>query len=165
MTDGPSWSCPLCGYVTNSSMKIGEAATARPAPRTGDVSICLRCGEPGVFDHSPLGVLFVRIPSVIELAVFMGNERVTGAMAMVKEAREETRARGERWVGDGSPRPIFTATAVRVGELWVLSVEGVGTVEARSLRRAKVAVRDMLSVMRDLDKDAFSVVIDRQGDR
>lgn len=60
-------------------------------------------------------------------------------------------------------RPTYIATATREADLWVLDVEGIGAMRARSLRRAKSAVRDMISAALDIDKGSFHVVIDRHA--
>lgn len=86
------WECPACGWYAT---KASDPASQRETPRPGDVFVCVACGEPGVFDQSAFGAPYVRVPSVIELAVIMGNERVTGVMAMVREARDLANGAGE----------------------------------------------------------------------
>lgn len=65
--------------------------------------------------------------------------------------------------GPETARPTYTATATREADWWVLNVEGIGATQARSLRRAKSAVREMISAALDIDKGSFHVVIDRHA--
>lgn len=59
-------------------------------------------------------------------------------------------------------KPVYEATATREDDWWVLEVEGVGATQVRSLRRASVVVRDMVSAVLEIPTDSFDVVIDRQ---
>lgn len=45
----------------------------------------------------------------------------------------------------------YTATAVREGRWWVLSVEGIGVTQARNLREAPEQARGMIAAMLDVD--------------
>lgn len=85
------WECPACGWY---AAKASDPASQRETPRPGDVFVCLACGEPGVFDAGTFGP-YVRVPSVIELALILRMERVTGVIAMVREARDLANGAGE----------------------------------------------------------------------
>jgi len=51
----------------------------------------------------------------------------------------------------------YTYTTTREGEWWVLTVEGIGTTQVRSLRRASAQVRDMIAATLDLNPDDIQV--------
>ena len=47
-TDTPRNLCPACGYLIDAA----SALAGRGAPRPGDVSMCLSCGEVLMFDDA-----------------------------------------------------------------------------------------------------------------
>jgi hypothetical protein len=54
----------------------------------------------------------------------------------------------------------YNATASREGKWWLITVEGVGVTQARSLRDARRAARGLISAMLDLDEDEIAVEVD-----
>lgn len=53
----------------------------------------------------------------------------------------------------------YTADAVRDGRWWLLTVDGVGATQSRSLRDASDAVRGMVSAVRDVDPSTVEVTV------
>lgn len=53
----------------------------------------------------------------------------------------------------------YTATAVREGRWWVITVEDVGVTQARTLRDAPAAARGMVGAMLDIDEDGIQVEV------
>lgn len=51
----------------------------------------------------------------------------------------------------------YTYTTSREGEWWVLTVEGIGTTQVRSLRSASVQVKDMIAATLDISPDDIHV--------
>lgn len=64
--------CPACGHTPNSFGHSGTDGPARP-PRNGDFSVCIRCGEVGIIELSPIGVASIREATLAELAEFNTN--------------------------------------------------------------------------------------------
>lgn len=58
---------------------------------------------------------------------------------------------------------LYTATAVRDGRWWLLTVDGLGATQSRSLKDAPQAVRGLVSSM--LDADSFEVAVAPAIDR
>ncbi len=53
----------------------------------------------------------------------------------------------------------YTADAVRDGRWWLLTVDGVGATQSRSLREAPSAVRGLVSAMHDVDPSTVEVTV------
>lgn len=53
----------------------------------------------------------------------------------------------------------YTADAVRDGRWWLLTVDGVGATQSRSLREAPSAVRGLVSGMHDVDPSTVEVTV------
>jgi CRP-like cAMP-binding protein len=60
---------------------------------------------------------------------------------------------------------LYTATAVRDGRWWVLTVDGLGATQSRALKDAPQAVRGLVSSMLDVDADSFEVEVEPAIDR
>ena len=60
---------------------------------------------------------------------------------------------------------LYTATAVRDGRWWVLTVDGLGATQSRTLKDAPQAVRGLVSSMLDVDAGSFEVAVEPAIDR
>jgi CRP-like cAMP-binding protein len=60
---------------------------------------------------------------------------------------------------------LSTATAVRDGRWWLLTVDGLGATQSRTLRDAPQAVRGLVSSMLDIDAGSFEVAVAPAIDR
>lgn len=58
----------------------------------------------------------------------------------------------------------YTATAVREGRWWVLTINGIGATQSRTLKAAPDAARGLVSAMLDIDEDQFEVEVVPQID-
>lgn len=94
---GTWWACPECGYVADTTDHV-QGSDQEPSPvatpKTGDVTLCLACAQPGIFVRSPLGRLHVRQLESTERAELLTDPRITGAMAAIvaaKSCRPRTR--------------------------------------------------------------------------
>ena len=52
---------------------------------------------------------------------------------------------------------VFTAEAIREGKWWVVTVQGAGTTQAKTLREAKEMATDLISVMNDVPESTIEV--------
>ena len=59
----------------------------------------------------------------------------------------------------------FTASAVREGRTWVVTVPRVGVTQARSLREAQDMAEDLVVAMLELKRSQFRVVLEPVLDR
>lgn len=99
MTEFSTWWCPECGYVTNSTAPVNGGAHTEP--KKGDVSVCLSCGAPSVFEYGALiSGLYMRRPTDAERALILADSGAVGAMAAVAATRAAAHARGEKWAGE-----------------------------------------------------------------
>lgn len=53
----------------------------------------------------------------------------------------------------------YTATATREGRWWIITVDGVGVTQARSLRDAPAAAAGLVAAMLDLDEGSVDVAV------
>lgn len=53
----------------------------------------------------------------------------------------------------------YTATAVREGRWWVITVPGIGATQSRTLRDAGAAARGLVSAILDADDDTFELTV------
>ena len=51
----------------------------------------------------------------------------------------------------------YNAEAIREGKWWVVTVEGAGTTQAKTLREAKEMATDLIAVMNDVPESAIEV--------
>lgn len=51
----------------------------------------------------------------------------------------------------------YNAEAIRQGKWWVVTVEGAGTTQAKTLREAKEMATDLIAVMNDVPESAIEV--------
>jgi hypothetical protein len=54
---------------------------------------------------------------------------------------------------------LYTATAVRDGRWWLLTVDGIGATQSRTLKDAPQAVRGLVSSMLDVDPTTVDVEV------
>ncbi len=54
----------------------------------------------------------------------------------------------------------FAARAAREGRWWVVSVDGIGVTQSRTLRDAPAQARGLIAAILDADEDGFSVVVE-----
>ncbi|CAB4906705.1 MAG: hypothetical protein F2923_06640 [Actinobacteria bacterium] len=54
-------------------------------------------------------------------------------------------------------KEVFTAQALRDGKWWVVSIEGTGKTQGKTLREAKEMAVDMISLFHELDATDFEV--------
>lgn len=53
----------------------------------------------------------------------------------------------------------YTVQASREGRFWLLTIDGVGTTQAKSLREAPEMARSLISVMRGIRESAINVTV------
>jgi len=53
----------------------------------------------------------------------------------------------------------YTATAAREGRWWVITVEGIGVTQSRTLRDAPATARSLVAVMLDVDEGTVAVEV------
>lgn len=54
-------------------------------------------------------------------------------------------------------KQIFMAQALREGKWWVVSIDGVGTTQGKTLREAKEMAVDLISLIHEMDPTTFEV--------
>lgn len=73
------WPCPACGRGnTHYADMFGQAV-----PRPGDVSFCAGCHMLLLFDLGALGTIVQRLPSPLEYAELMADERIRDVQALL----------------------------------------------------------------------------------
>lgn len=58
----------------------------------------------------------------------------------------------------------YVATATREGRWWVVSVDGVGVTQSRSLREAPHAARGLVAAMLDVNEESVQVTVNADLD-
>lgn len=84
-------SCPACGHNPDALGSL-QGPHAR-APRTGDYSVCIKCGEVTVIEVHPLLGATLREASLTELAEFSRNRE---AAETVRAVHRSNRGRKHR---------------------------------------------------------------------
>lgn len=74
--------CPACGYVFDDQTAIGGDGPRQPT--AGSISICIACGEPGIYVDDMLG-LRIRQPTDEERAELDADETVRQVRAAWRE--------------------------------------------------------------------------------
>lgn len=73
----PLSKCPLCGYEMDCVTCVD---TPDQAPRPGDLTICIKCGEVLVFTEE----LGLRIPTKEEYERYGNDDRIVAAQRIVR---------------------------------------------------------------------------------
>lgn len=58
----------------------------------------------------------------------------------------------------------YLATAAREGHWWVITVEGIGVTQSRTLRDAQTAARGLIAAMLDVDENGVRVIVEPELD-
>lgn len=77
--------CWSCGYAMDAHSAIGDRDAT---PGDGDVSICLACGEPGIY-QSVLGGLVIRRPTDTERTDILQDPTIISTLLAHRAAIEQ----------------------------------------------------------------------------
>lgn len=72
--------CPFCGCRVDAHAHIGKGMAV---PTSGDLTLCMRCGQYGVFATSPVGMIIVK-PDVEKAREIADNPEAQFIRAMLK---------------------------------------------------------------------------------
>ena len=70
--------CPHCGYKT-------DRASGDVQPQAGDISVCLRCGNPSLFTEG----LGLRLPTLTEQLDLDGNSEIEKIQSAIRQVWAE----------------------------------------------------------------------------
>lgn len=79
MKQNPHAKCPFCGESNDAST---PAIVGCAEPRAGDYSVCLYCGEAGVYEKDD-GHLIIRKPNAKEWVAMMSDPDITNAQIAI----------------------------------------------------------------------------------